>query len=121
MELLGCFFATVALGMGVDLQSNTTIHYGAPQSLDDYFKESGRAGRSGDYARSTVYWKPADCPLRKQLLSTCDHEEASDRMYLENATVCRRKWLLDHFDPLCVKPGCDPNMCCDVCANLLQT
>ncbi len=115
-------FATVALGMGVNLHStNTTIHYGGPQSLDDYFQESGRAGRSGDNARSIVYWKPADCPLRKQLISTRDHEVASVRLYLENTTVCRRKWLLDHFDPLCAKPGIDPSMCCDVCANITET
>ena len=31
-------FATVALGMGVNFRDvNTIIHYGAPQSIDDYF------------------------------------------------------------------------------------
>jgi len=38
-------FATVALGMGVNLlDTNTVIHYGASQSIDDYFQESGRGG-----------------------------------------------------------------------------
>ena len=38
-------FATLALGMGVDLQGvNTIIHYGAPCSIEDYFQESGRDG-----------------------------------------------------------------------------
>ena len=55
-------FATVALGMGVNFQGiNHVIHYGAPQSLEDYFQESGRAGRNGEDAVSTVYWKPVDC------------------------------------------------------------
>ena len=41
-------FATIALGMGVNLLDvNTVIHYGAPRSIDDYFQESGRGGRSG--------------------------------------------------------------------------
>lgn len=32
-------FATIALGMGVDLQGvNTIIHYGAPSSIEDYFQ-----------------------------------------------------------------------------------
>ena len=39
-------FATVALGMGVDLVGvNRVIHCGAPASIDDYFQESRRAGR----------------------------------------------------------------------------
>ena len=34
-------FVTIAPGMGINI--NTVIHYGAPQSLEDYFQESGRA------------------------------------------------------------------------------
>ena len=61
-------FATEALGMGINLRDvNTIIHYGAPQSIEDYFQESGRGGRSGDPARSIVYWKPIDCHLKKKL------------------------------------------------------
>ncbi len=110
-------FATVALGMGVNLRNvNTVIHYGAPQSIDDYFQESGRGGRSGDHACSIVYWKPIDCPLRKELISTRDNEVACVRRYLENTTVRRRKWLLVHFEPMCAKPGREPSKCCDICA-----
>ena len=62
-------FATIALGMGVNLRDvNTIIHYGGPQSIDDYFQ--GRGGRSGQPARSIVYWKPIDCPKPKEPSST---------------------------------------------------
>ena len=68
-------FATVALGMGVNLRDvNTVYHYGAPQSINDYFQESGRGGRSGGAARSVVFWKPSDCPVKKQPTSTRDAE-----------------------------------------------
>lgn len=45
MSVVRIVFATVALGMGVNLASlNKVIHYDAPRSLDDYFQECGRAG-----------------------------------------------------------------------------
>ena len=112
-------FATIALGMGVNLKDvNTIHHYGAPQSIDDYFQESGRGGRSGDAAQSLVFWKPSDCPVKKQPTSTRDEELIAVRRYLENDTACRRQWLLDYFDPTCSKPGPNPNTCCDVCAKM---
>lgn len=110
-------FASVAMGMGIDLRGvNTIIHYGAPSSIEDYFQASGRGGRSGDSAYSIVYWTPKDCPLRKDPATT-HHREVNDvRRYLENSSVCRRKWLLEYFDPTSAKPGDDPMVCCDVCA-----
>ena len=95
-------FASVAIGMGIDLQGvNTIIHYGAPSSIEDYFQASGRGGRRGgrrgDSAQSIVYWTPVDCPMRKEP-STPHHKEVNDiRRYLENTSLCRRKWLLDYF------------------------
>ena len=39
-------FATIASGMWVDCKGLTTvIHYGPSNDIDDYFQESGRAGR----------------------------------------------------------------------------
>ena len=66
-------FATVAIGLGIDLQDvNTILHYGAPRSFDDYFQESGRGGRSGCNAKSVVYWKPCDCPVKSKPLTAHD-------------------------------------------------
>ena len=49
-------FATTALGMGVYFVGLTsTIHYGGPRCVDDYFQESGRAGRGGEPSTSTFY------------------------------------------------------------------
>ena len=49
-------FATMGLGMGTNFSGLTcTIDYGAPCSLDDYFQESGRAGRGGgEQSTSTI-------------------------------------------------------------------
>ena len=70
--------------MGIDLKRvNSIVHYGAPWSLEDYFQESGRGGRQrGDSANSVVYWKPADCPVRKEPSSEREHEVIEVRKYL---------------------------------------
>ena len=40
-------FASVAMGMGIDLHGvDTIIHCGAPSSIEDYFQASGRRGQS---------------------------------------------------------------------------
>lgn len=49
-------FATIALGMGIAFRDvNSIIHFGAPRSLDDYFQESGRRGRSESAVKSVIY------------------------------------------------------------------
>ena len=54
--------------------------------------------------------------MRKELTSVRDHEVASVRRYLENNSVCRRKWLLDYFDPSIACVGTNPQTCCDICS-----
>ena len=112
-------FATVALGMDIDLKDvNTLIHYGAPHSIEDFFQESGRGGRNGQAARSIVYWSPADCPRRRELSSIHHHEVDAIRRYLENTTTCRRYRLLQYFDSSFRCTVDDPTTCCDVCSNM---
>ena len=49
------FFASTALGMGVNLQGiRQVIHYGPPRQVDDFVQEIGRAGRDGKPARSLL-------------------------------------------------------------------
>ena len=73
-------FATMALGMGVDFKDlDCVVHYGAPRSLDDYFQESGRAGREGQQSVSTIFWKPSEAPLWKDLSNFHNKEVAFAR------------------------------------------
>ena len=54
-------FASVAMGMGIDLHGvHTIIHYGAPSSIEDYFQASGRRRQSGDSTNSIVYRTPKE-------------------------------------------------------------
>ena len=109
-------FATNALGMGVNMAKvNRIIHYGAPRSIDDYFQESGRAGRSGEQSSSLVYWKPVQCPMTTEPKTVHEMERKMVRQYLENTTSCRRKALLRYFDVEVLETDENPVLCCDVC------
>ena len=111
-------FATMALGVGVNFSGLTsTIHYGAPRSLDDYFQESGRAGRGGELSTSTIYWAPLDVPVRQDLSDPRNAEMAVVRRYLENEVHCRRYLLLHYFDPVLASTleRVSKILCCDTC------
>ena len=111
-------FATMALGMGTNISDLTcTIHYGAPRSLDDYFQESGRAGRGGEQSTSMIYWAPSDVPARQDVSDPHNAEMAVVRRYLENKVDCRRYVLLHYFDPALVGTleRRDRSLCCDTC------
>ena len=88
--------------------------------MDDYFQESGRAGRSGEFATSTIFWKPIDTSFKKDSTKSHDVELNSVRKYLERCDICRRCQLLEYFDSSIVKTldRRDPLTCCDVCVEV---
>lgn len=112
-------FATMALGMDVNFVALSTIyHYGAPRSIDDFFQEGGRAGRSGAQPKSVVYWKPSDAPLKNVFTNSRDAEVAAVQRYLQNDKDCRRFQLLHYFDEELGRSlrRRDCALCCDICA-----
>jgi len=62
--------ATSAFGMGID-QSNVrlVVHYGLPATMEEYYQESGRAGRDGKPSTAIILFNKEDILNNQKLLS----------------------------------------------------
>ena len=114
--------ATIAFGMGVD-KSNVrfVVHYDLPKTIENYYQETGRAGRDGLPAQALLLYEPADSGrLRAWIMSMSQEEQKRIETNKLNhllafceATFCRRQILLRYFDEIS-KHACGY---CDVCDN----
>jgi len=88
--------ATIAFGMGVDKSDLRFVaHVDAPDSIEGYYQEIGRAGRDGKEARTLLLFEPRE--LASRLAPGGGHEDP----WVE-AERGRREAMAR----LCVAPGC---------------
>ncbi|MDQ3602014.1 MAG: RecQ family ATP-dependent DNA helicase [Actinomycetota bacterium] len=73
--------ATSAFGMGIDKPDvRFVLHASVPESLDSYYQQIGRAGRDGDPAEITLFYRPEDLSLQRLLTASKAPEQALDEV-----------------------------------------
>ena len=86
---------------------NTVIHFGPSLTIEDYFQETGRAGRNGEQSYAVLI-NYTGCTRSRSITS-------SMKQYLRNESFCRRKILLSIFGM--TSHTVSKELCCDICSS----
>ncbi|HAD12776.1 MAG TPA: DNA helicase RecQ [Saprospirales bacterium] len=123
MEEIDVICATIAFGMGIDKPDvRFVMHYDMPKSIENYYQETGRAGRDGLGGKCIAFYNYNDILRLEKFLRdkpVAEREMGAQLMqevvaYAETAS-CRRRFLLHYFGEDFHEDNC--HKMCDNCKN----
>ncbi|MBY0406890.1 MAG: DNA helicase RecQ, partial [Rickettsiales bacterium] len=118
--------ATIAFGMGINKPDVRFVaHMSIPKSIENYYQETGRAGRDGLPAEALMLYGFGDAAKQRSLIEgsmapdeqkRIEHRKLNALLGLCEAACCRRQVLLEYFGDKAA-----PCNNCDTCLEPRET